>query len=866
MHKHLQDNLQKRFKAIKLPGEEVESAEQTDRISPPPEPSSSDSANPSIHDESVSSPDGQNSSSLAVPDETDAKTKADRHKSLSLPSLLTTSLPPSPDTADSDPAEASPVSTNELIPQESDKSGEVNNAPAWQTTATAHHHFDKKPRKWLFVGLAALLIGGGLLSLPKLIEVGTKWQQQAQIDAYEKQQYEDSKVLKLALVPPADRKEQLQTIAAGSSTALDRNRARYLLAQDLLAAYEGGPAVQILENLEVDYPVMGSYILLSRGRGYQLANDNEQAEAVWQQILTDYPDSPTVVKALAKLGTIDQQYWQQAIADYPKHPQTLEILHQQLDVEPDSLVIQQQILQNHPTDGRTAKIIDALLENHTDQLTPEDWQAIGDNNWYRRQFKQAVTPYSKAPRSPQNLYRLARAQQLSDQKAAAQKNYQQLIQTYPDATETATALKRLASLVPPAEGVEYAKRLAKDFPDQAAIAINQQAELLAKFDAAAAQQAWQTLLKAHSNSDEAANYRWRQAKEFAKNGQYSDAWQWARDIASQNPDSGVAPKAVFWIGKWAQKLGRKNDANAAFENVLARYPQSYYAWRSAVLLGWQVGDFNSVRFLNPPVTLPTERPIPPAGSNTFKELYRLGEDTAAIELFTAETQSSTDSGERTELTVNEGFTQGLLKLAQREYLQGINQVLNLRNLDTPEAKQEWQALRQRPDYWQALFPFPYQEKIFSWSQKRQLNPFLVTALIRQESRFEKNIKSSAGATGLMQVMPSTAEWIAPQIDLTDYALTDPEDNINMGTWYFDHTHQTYNNNSALAVASYNAGPGNVSKWLETFDNDDPDEFVEQIPFRETKGYVETVFGNYWNYMRIYDPDVQQLMSRLPKSN
>ncbi|MFN9175254.1 MAG: transglycosylase SLT domain-containing protein, partial [Synechocystis sp.] len=330
------------------------------------------------------------------------------------------------------------------------------------------------------------------------------------------------------------------------------------------------------------------------------------------------------------------------------------------------------------------------------------------------------------------------------------------------------------------------------------------------------------------------------------------------------PHSEVAPKAVFWIGKWAQQLGRPDDAKAAFENVLARYPQSYYAWRSAVLLGWQVGDFNTVRFLNPPVTVPSQRPIPPAGSATFKELFRLAQDQAAIELFEAELQAQKSPENPSELPVNEGFTQALLKLTQQEYLQGSNQVLNLRDPQDPEQRKAWEALRETPEYWQALFPFPYQKLIFDWSAKRQLNPFLVTALIRQESRFEKEIKSPAGATGLMQVMPSTAEWIAPQINLKDYSLTDPTDNVNMGTWYFDHTHQTYNNNSALAVASYNAGPGNVSKWLAEFDNADPDAFVEKIPFRETKGYVESVFGNYWNYLRIYDPDVQQLMSRLPK--
>jgi soluble lytic murein transglycosylase len=151
---------------------------------------------------------------------------------------------------------------------------------------------------------------------------------------------------------------------------------------------------------------------------------------------------------------------------------------------------------------------------------------------------------------------------------------------------------------------------------------------------------------------------------------------------------------------------------------------------------------------------------------------------------------------------------------------------------------------------------PYKDLIVKWSEERNLNPFLVTALMRQESRFMPLIQSSAGATGLMQVMPATAEWIAPQIGLENYSLTDPEDSINLGTWYLDYTHRTYNNNSLLAIASYNAGPGNINNWLERFDLNDFDEFVENIPFAETKGYVETVFGNYWNYVNLYQPEAK----------
>lgn len=125
------------------------------------------------------------------------------------------------------------------------------------------------------------------------------------------------------------------------------------------------------------------------------------------------------------------------------------------------------------------------------------------------------------------------------------------------------------------------------------------------------------------------------------------------------------------------------------------------------------------------------------------------------------------------------------------------------------------------------------------------------ALIRQESRFEKQIRSVVGATGLMQLMPETAAWIAEKLNLESYSLVDPEDNIRLGTWYVDYTHNQYNQNTLLALASYNAGPGNVNQWLQRFDMTDGDRFVESIPFSETYGYVKNVLENYWNYWQLY---------------
>lgn len=258
----------------------------------------------------------------------------------------------------------------------------------------------------------------------------------------------------------------------------------------------------------------------------------------------------------------------------------------------------------------------------------------------------------------------------------------------------------------------------------------------------------------------------------------------------------------------------------------------------------------------PEVVKSSDRAPLPAGSEIVRELDRLGLTSEAWAQFQIEI------GDREELTIAEEFTSGLLKLSQGKNLRGINQIWFLEERDSPLEKQQWQALRQKPEYRQGLYPFPFKEPIVRWSQYRQLNPLLVTALIRQESRFEPEIRSWAGATGLMQVMPATGENVAQNIGLSDYSLTNPEDNINIGTYYLDFTHQKYQNNSMLAVASYNAGPNTVAKWVSRYGLEDADKFVERIPYPETKGYVESVFENYWNYLLIYNPEVKELFQQL----
>ena len=646
-----------------------------------------------------------------------------------------------------------------------------------------------------------------------------------------------------------------QPVVALNQSA-DRNRNSFLLAADYINRQQGQEALAKLKGLEQEYPLLAAYVLLAKGKAYKLEQNDRDTSTAWQKIVTQYADSPAAAKALYLLGQSDPVYWQKAIAKFPAHPLTHQIIRQELSQNGDQPQLMKILTKYTPDDEGVAQMRDRLVNEYPSQLTPDDWEAIADGYWLKWDYGKAGKAYAKSPPTSRNLYRAGRGHHLGNSKTKAKQYYLQLLQQYPDAEDTGLGLRRLATIVNKKEGVKYLDLAIRKFPQQAPQALLEKAKILdALKSPVSATQARQTVLTNYKNSDAAAEYRWSVASKKAKAGDLIAAWQWAQPIVTNNHESNIAPKAGFWIAKWAEKLNRPEDATTAYKSVLARFPRSYYAWRSAVALGWDVGNFTTVRYQIPQVVKST-RIHPPGGSETFQELYQLGFEQEAWAQF------QTEISDRTDLSIADEFTGGLLKLYQGKNLRGINQIWYLEDRNKPEDKQQWQQLRQTPEYWQALYPFPFEQTILKWSKQRQLNPLLVTSLIRQESRFEPEIESSAGALGLMQVIPPTAKTSAQNIGLSSYSLTNPEDNINIGTYYLDFTHKKYNNNSMLAVASYNAGPNAVAKWVSRYGLQDADEFVEKIPYRETKGYVESVFENYWNYMLVYNPEVGKLFKQI----
>lgn len=157
-------------------------------------------------------------------------------------------------------------------------------------------------------------------------------------------------------------------------------------------------------------------------------------------------------------------------------------------------------------------------------------------------------------------------------------------------------------------------------------------------------------------------------------------------------------------------------------------------------------------------------------------------------------------------------------------------------------------------FYDYLYPIEYGDIIEGKAEKHHLDPWLVTALIRQESRFQADAVSHKGAVGLMQIMPATGSWIAEKnnvLNFQEQALLDAENNVEMGCWYLKYLLDEFSGDISLALAAYNGGIGNVKKWLQDERYSHNGTRLDYIPFNETRNYVRNVLGSYEIYKKTY---------------
>lgn len=153
-----------------------------------------------------------------------------------------------------------------------------------------------------------------------------------------------------------------------------------------------------------------------------------------------------------------------------------------------------------------------------------------------------------------------------------------------------------------------------------------------------------------------------------------------------------------------------------------------------------------------------------------------------------------------------------------------------------------------------LYPFPHRTIVEKYSNLYQVDPLLVVAVMREESKFLPQSESRKGAKGLMQLMPETARWIAGNLGDAAFQVGDlakPEKNIQFGTWYLANLGKEFSGNTVLVLAAYNGGRGHVKEWIATQQIDPKNIQERDIPFQETRQFVERVLKSYQKYIMLY---------------
>jgi soluble lytic murein transglycosylase len=352
------------------------------------------------------------------------------------------------------------------------------------------------------------------------------------------------------------------------------------------------------------------------------------------------------------------------------------------------------------------------------------------------------------------------------------------------------------------------------------------------------------------NGKHAAYAHWKAAWLTLRQGRRPEAARAFQEHVTLYPGSPEVPAAMYWRARLAEEDGDSGLARAWYATLTYRFSQYYYAELArARMRALPAGAAKHDPVLDnlPLPVLDTNLGAladdPPAESVPYHKSLLL-HNGGMTDLAVKELRAAAPEGAGWAAMVTARFYQedGLYHRALETLKSAVPAYYSL----------ELGALP-RP-CWEILFPRPYWTDLTRYARQNALDPYLVAALIRQESAFNPGAVSSAEALGLMQLMPNTGRQVARELRLRRYAdrqLVSPGLNLRLGARYFHDLLAQFGGRLEYALAAYNAGSDRVQEWLAGGNYRGPDEFVESIPFTETREYVQAIIRNAAIYRRLY---------------
>ncbi len=319
------------------------------------------------------------------------------------------------------------------------------------------------------------------------------------------------------------------------------------------------------------------------------------------------------------------------------------------------------------------------------------------------------------------------------------------------------------------------------------------------------------------------------------------------------PESEQAPAALYYLGRLSEDSGDAAAAKSYYLAILARYPNYYYAVVARERLSERPV---SAAGLSPAVgTILSALRLTPAGS--FGDFQP--DQATQLRIERARLLSSAGFADMAETELRFAAKTDskpaplAIELAQSASRRGaFDKSLRYIKSVSP-GYLNWDLKSAPSTFWLLAFPMPFRQSLEKHSKQNDLDPNLVAALVRQESEFDPKAVSRSRAVGLTQVLPGTGREISRKLGLQyrTSMLYQPDSNLQLGTFYLKRLVDSLDGNWEAALAAYNAGKSRTLKWLSWGQFREPSEFIETIPFYETRDYVQTVLRNADIYRRLY---------------
>ena len=365
---------------------------------------------------------------------------------------------------------------------------------------------------------------------------------------------------------------------------------------------------------------------------------------------------------------------------------------------------------------------------------------------------------------------------------------------------------------------------------------------------------YQELVRTAPTASDRRDMLWRAGVAALRVGQDEWAVSTLRELNRRNPVGELLPATLYWLGVAEHRVGRPSDASRRFRTLEQRYAHHYYG----LLASERLADLTAASASpNPEERRPNSSLQFPAlelGNRTRRQpdfaaatlLAKAGLKSEAAEY----TRRLLDRNRRNRalalLAARASADAGDFRRVSIVLVNHFVEYLYQRATDLPE------------DFWQLVYPRPFWEEIQASADAHDVDPFLLLSLMRQESRFDPRARSPVGAVGLFQIMPYTAAALGPQagvgaLDGSNAAgeLLKPSVNVAIAATLLSNLTTMFGDAIPPVIASYNAGEDLVSVWWQATRGLAEDQFVDSIPYRQTRQFAREVLANYSAYRRLY---------------